>query len=134
MNWWKIKNWFDDYLSFHAIRDGVRNLIKWFPVVWQDRDFDYGYLYTMLEFKLDNMQKFFESDYTYSMDAKEYGKQIKECKELLIRIHNETIWDEHWDDNKATFTMSIDELSKLDREEKELFWNKMRDNIDDWWD
>ena len=131
---WKIRNWLDNYLSFHTIRNGIRNLIKWFPVIWKDRNFDHGYLYTILEFKLDNMQKFFESDYTYSMDAKEYGKQIKECKELLIRIHNETIWDEHWDDNEARFTLSIDELSKLDKEEKELFWNKMRDNIDDWWD
>jgi len=131
---WRIRNWYNDYLSFYAIKNGVKNLIKWFPIIWQDRDYDYGYLYTILEFKLNNMQKFFESDYTYSKDAKHYAKQIKECKELLIRIHNEAIWDEHWNDDTATYTKSIDELSKLDREEKELFWGKMCDNIDNWWD
>ena len=114
------------------MKTGIKNLIKWFPLIWKDRNFDQGYLYDLIYFKLGEMQKFFESDYTYSMDAKEYAKQIKECKELLKRIINETIEDENWDGEN--FTISIEELGKLIIEERKLFWNKMFEYIDGWWD
>jgi len=129
---WKIRNWFDDYLRPYAIIDGISNLIKWFPLIWKDRDFDHGYLYDILYFKLGEMQKFFESDNTWSADANEYAKQIKGCKELLYRIINESIQDENWDGDN--FTRPLNEIYELEKEEKKLFWNMMCDNIDDWWD
>ena len=129
---WKVRNFYDNYLTIRSIKDGIKNLIKWFPLIWKDRNFDQGYLYDILYFKLGEMQKFFESDNTYSMDAKEYGKQIKECKELLKRIINETIEDENWDGEN--FTISIEELGELVKQERKLFWNKMFEYIDGWWD
>mgnify|MGYP000863678055 CR=1 FL=1 len=132
MNWWKIRDWLDDYLSFHTIKNGTKNLIKWFPLIWKDRDFDQGYLYELMYFKMGNMQKFFESSNTWSVDAKEYAKQIKECRRLLNRIMIEAVQDENWDGDN--FTRPLNEIAELEREEKKLFWNKMRDNIDGWWD
>ena len=129
---WKIRNWFDDYLRPYAIIDGISNLIKWFPLIWKDRDFDHGYLYDILYFKLGEMQKFFESDNAWSADAKEYAKQIKECRKLLYRIMNESIQDENWDGDN--FTRSLNEIAELEKEEKKLFWNMICDNIDSWWD
>lgn len=129
---WKVRNFYDNYLTIRSIKDGIKNLIKWFPLIWKDRNFDQGYLYDILYFKLGEMQKFFESDNTYSMDAKEYAKQIKECRELLYRIINETIEDENWDGEN--FTISIEELGELVKQERKLFWNKMFEYIDGWWD
>lgn len=40
---WKIRNWFDDYLRPYSIKYGISNLIKWFPLIWKDRDFDSKY-------------------------------------------------------------------------------------------
>ena len=117
---------------FRLLKTGIKNLIKWFPLIYNDRDFDHGYLYDILYFKLDNMQKFFESDNTYSVDAKLYGEQIKECKELLKRIKDETIYDEYWDGED--FTVSTKEIVKLNEEEKDKFWSLMREYIDGWWD
>jgi len=131
---WKIRNWFDDYLRPYAIIDGISNLIKWFPLIWKDRDFDHGYLYDILYFKLGEMQKFFESDNTWSADAKEYAKQIKECRRLLKRIINESVIDENFNYEKCEYTIPLDEVFKLEKEEKKLFWNMICDNIDGWWD
>jgi len=114
------------------IQRGIKNFIKWRKIIWEDRDFDFGYLYDAIYFKLENMQKFFDSDNTCSVDAKEYAKQIKECKDLLKRIIDETVWTENWD-NKG-FTKTLDELSELDKKEKELFWNNICKYIDGWWD
>lgn len=132
MNWWKLKNWLDDYLSFHTIRDGIRNLIKWFPIIWKDRNFDQGYIYDMLYFKLGEMQKFFESGNTYAVGADKCAEQIKECRRLLDHIMTEAIQDENWDGDK--FTKPLDEIAELEKEEKKVFWNMMCDCIDGWWD
>lgn len=133
MNWWKIRNWFNNYLRPYAIMGGISNLIKWFPLIWKDRDFDHGYLYDILYFKLGEMQKFFESDNTWSANANEYAKQIKGCKELLRRIMNESIMDENWNSDNG-FTRPLNEIYELEKEEKKLFWNMICDNIDGWWD
>lgn len=131
-NWyWSIKRWIKNF-SIYDITIGIANLVKWFKIIWNDRDFDQGYLYDIMYFKLDNMQKFFESENTYSIDAKDYAKQIKYCKELLYRIMNESIYDENWDGEN--FTKSLHEIDILDKQEKELFWNSMCEYIDGWWD
>ena len=131
---WKIRNWFDNYLSFQAIKNGTKNLIKWFPIIWKDSNFDHGYLYDILYFKLGEMQKYFESGDTWGVGADECAEQIKECRRLLKRIMDESVMSEHWDDEKCVYALPIDEVCKFDIEEKKLFWNMMCDHIDGWWD
>lgn len=68
------------------IIEGIKNLIKWFPLVWKDRDWDYHFLYEILHFKLKNMEKFFSSDKTYSVVSPKNAKQIKIARILLGRL------------------------------------------------
>lgn len=131
---WKIRNWFDNYLSFQAIKNGTKNLIKWFPIIWKDRDFDQGFLYDILYFKLGEMQKFFESGNTYAVGADECAEQIQECRRLLKKIMDESVVDEHWDDEKCVYTLPFEEIHNLELEEKKKFWNMICDNVDRWWD
>ena len=42
----------------HLIR-GFKNLVKWFKVIWNDRDFDSYYLYLILEKKLKSIEETF---------------------------------------------------------------------------
>ncbi|ODA08268.1 hypothetical protein [Paenibacillus polymyxa] len=74
-----------------GIRDGVSNLIKWFPIIWNDRDFDQAYLYKIIHRKLENMEEFFESKHTFSVEAPQVAKEIQEAREKLGRV----ITDEH---------------------------------------
>lgn len=37
---------------------GVKNLIKWGPVIWKDRDWDDAFFFYILKFKISNMAKF----------------------------------------------------------------------------
>ncbi|MGG1652303.1 hypothetical protein ABHN03_04155 [Paenibacillus sp. NRS-1775] len=76
---------------FRGIRDGVSNLVKWFPIIWNDRDFDQAYLYKILHKKLENMEEFFNSKYTFSVEASQVAKEIQEIREMLGRV----ITDEH---------------------------------------
>ena len=37
---------------YYQLRYGISNLIKWFPIVWRDRDFDSAYIMEILLFKM----------------------------------------------------------------------------------
>lgn len=120
--------------SIYNIIYGIKNLVKWFPIIWKDRDFDEGYLYDIMYFKLGEMQKFFESDNVWCANTDECVKQLKECRMLLKRIMNDETEYECWDHDNKKFTKPLEEISKLVKEEKELFWSKMCKYVDGWWD
>lgn len=55
-------NWKFEWRYLH--RDtwiGIKNLYKWLPVVWKDRDRDYTYFLQIMKFKLQEMAKYHES-------------------------------------------------------------------------
>ena len=46
--------WIFDGKYFHKnFVKGVKNLWKWFPVIWKDRDWDDHYIFEVLKFKLN---------------------------------------------------------------------------------
>ena len=52
--WWKYNG---SYIPKNIVR-GIKNLWKWFPIVWKDRDWDHTFIYKILEFKLKNQSKY----------------------------------------------------------------------------
>ena len=62
---------------------GVRNLIKWFPIVWRDRDWDYSFTYDMLKFKMEQQanhiseNSIFQNRQTHLDHARTMAKLIK---------------------------------------------------------
>jgi len=76
---------------------GIKNLIDYAPLIWRDRDFDYGYLLEMLIFKLDRMAKWF--DRGVSEDCEERGAEMREVRALLERVlednYCETLYATH---------------------------------------
>ena len=37
--------------------DGLKNLYKWIPIIWKDRDWDDSFLFDIIKFKISNMAK-----------------------------------------------------------------------------
>ena len=82
-------------------KNSIKNLIKWFPIIWQDRDWDHGYVEDMLLFKLNNMYKrFSDPNATYvdwnSKHAKPALKALKICIQILERRKNNYYTDYWW--------------------------------------
>ena len=46
--WWKFEG---RYYHKNLIQ-GIKNLWRWFPVIWRDRNWDHAYIYQILEHKL----------------------------------------------------------------------------------
>jgi hypothetical protein len=82
---------------FRNIKYGIKNLIKWTPIVWKDRDYDYQSLLEMMKFKLENMEDFFRRK-GFAIDAEKRADEMKFCVELLDRLINDVHFDESFDD------------------------------------
>ncbi|MDF2677723.1 MAG: hypothetical protein K0Q97_2048 [Bacillota bacterium] len=70
---------------YYSIKNGVSNLFKWFPVIWQDRDYDDAYLYKLLWKKLQNMANMHRRD-GHSTDSEETAEQIEYASNLAYRL------------------------------------------------
>lgn len=68
---------------------GILNLIKWFPIIWNDRDFDGLYFYYLMQFKLKCIDETF-SDRTkvYQIDESRLNivKYVRIARILLDRL------------------------------------------------
>ena len=55
-----------------------KNVIRWFPTIWKDEDWDPSYITEILIKKLEHQRDFFSSGKTppYSSSAKEIATQL----------------------------------------------------------
>lgn len=117
---------------------GIKNLIKWAPIIWKDRDWDHWYIYQILKTKLQH-QADYTLKYGHLENSTKYAQQMLKCIEMIDVVQNEKIIDEY---------LSLIDISNID----ELVWNNvaeadakqaqakkdlfkyMEENIDHWWD
>jgi hypothetical protein len=72
--------------------DGIKNLIRWLPIIWEDRDWDNYFLLKIIEFKLRNMEKFFRTK-GHHLYAERDAKKINTCRILCTRITKDNYYD-----------------------------------------
>jgi hypothetical protein len=63
-------------------------MIRWTPIIWKDRDFDWEYMADIIEYKLRRMNKFFET-YGNRMDSTKQAREMLIAAELLRRIKSD---------------------------------------------
>jgi hypothetical protein len=62
----------------------VRNVFRWLPTIWNDRDWDDSYITEILIRKLEFTRDFYLSDKPYSSEAKRTADEIQEA---ISRLH-----------------------------------------------
>jgi hypothetical protein len=78
---------FKNILSFfYNIGTGFKNIIKWLPIIWNDRDWDYAYMLKILHKKLEHMEQFFDGDEPFGANAKKKVRKIKKAKNFCKRL------------------------------------------------
>jgi hypothetical protein len=109
----KMKRFFEDQIdsikdkidSVKAFFKNVKRASQWLPIIWKDRDYDYWFLFELMEYKLDRMEKSIGN--APFVGNKGRAKEIKEVRKLLRSILNTEF------DNKA--------MEELDKK-----WGKIR--------
>ena len=136
----------------------VSNVIRWLPVIWNDQDFDSAYIWMILRKKFENMEDFFNSEYSYHVGSEKHAQEVRICKLLCERLIAEdypTPWDagwqkhldwESWEEfvkllNTPLSKVEHDCLERavkhqdyLKKQDKEILCKMLMKYSDGWWD
>jgi hypothetical protein len=96
--YWKLRRWVKynlPYLHLEFIR-GIKNLWKWFPVIWKDRNWDDYYIYKVLQFKLKNQAEYI-GDRDWHTRAKRDAEKMMTCVRLIDKMTEEYYYMEYYD-------------------------------------
>jgi hypothetical protein len=106
--WWRFegKYYHKDFIV------GIKNLWKWAPVIWNDRDWDDYYIYEIIRNKIK-----FQADYIEKKDRHLSAKRDSEIMRLVARLiklqQDEFYGMEYMDYHKTNFDfIPTDETEK----------------------
>lgn len=75
---------------------GIKNLFKWFKLIWNDRHWDQSYLLTMIKFKIEGMADYHESRKFY-VGWENNVKWMRTTCRLIEKVRSEHYQGEHMD-------------------------------------
>ena len=141
----------------------IKNLIVWFPVIWDDRQWDSWYIEKLLLHKITLMRKYHEERKLF-VGVENEIKWMKKCEYLLNMLIEYKYWEDTWDNkppsNNGLPKGLIDYKQKIiDREPvkyakdweflnssnkcyadlweykaRQLFWKIFNQRYQRWWD
>ena len=83
----------DIRVFFRVLYESIRKVIKWFPVIWRDRDWDHYYFFILLHKKLEMMEKEFQKPNCWIVHPEKISSRIKIAKLLCKRIIDDKYCD-----------------------------------------
>jgi hypothetical protein len=100
--YYRIKRWLKWELPYYPkyLVEGIKNLIRWFPIVWKDRDWDHHYIWEVMKFKISNQATYIGTKDRH-MSAKRDAEIMKLCVKLMDRIQNDYYSSEYMDYHKS---------------------------------
>jgi hypothetical protein len=96
---------------FNDFVEGIKNLIYWFPIIWNDRQWDHTYLTKMMLRKLSKMEEYFRNGHFYENQEKD-AANMKICVDCFKRLI-----DDEYDD--IAFKEHNEKWGRLDMK----FWD-----------
>jgi len=99
----------------------VKNLVRWFPVIWEDKDWDDSFIYKILQFKLKNQAEYIGRR-DWHTGAKRDAEKMMTCVRLIDKMTEEYYGMEHYE--YYDFDMSTDNPNRY------LEFKTTRDDLD----
>ena len=92
--------WEHDGKYYHKyFKQGVKNIIYWFPIIWKDRDWDGHYIFEILQHKLKAQAKYIGAR-DFHTRAQLDAKRMRICVNLIKKIQEEDYTMEYMDYHK----------------------------------
>lgn len=133
----KIENFFYHkvYRNYKSLYKGIKNIIRWTPIIWKDRDSDYEFIERVLYYKLANTYNFFVSKNSITnwevKEQKEALKALRICIVILERRLNYFYVDICENIDSPHIIKYSFEIEKRDKERLGYLMGKY---ISHWWD
>lgn len=103
----RLKWWLQDVRYYpKEFITGVKNLWKWFPTIWKDRDWDSHFIYEILKVKITNQSKYIGGHNRHTR-AKRDAEIMMLVTRLIQHCQDETYAMEYMDyhDSKLLFSL-----------------------------
>jgi hypothetical protein len=85
---------------FIHIRESVKQLVAWFPIIWNTRDWDREYLLEIMEFKMQRIYNALTSDKCLGGQTEEDMLALKRCINILYLLQEgrweDPVYDAHY--------------------------------------
>jgi hypothetical protein len=92
--------WHHDGKYYHKyFKQGVKNIIYWFPIIWKDRNWDDGYIFNILKHKLKAQAKYI-GDRDFHTRAQQDARRMRLCVKLIEKVQEEDYAMEYMDYHK----------------------------------
>lgn len=94
----KIKRFYYETIGRHInyVYNSVKNLIRWAPIIWKDRDWDGWYIYTILETKIKHQAEYIRSKNRY-VEANRDVERMMLCVKLIQKVKDSEYEGEYMD-------------------------------------
>jgi hypothetical protein len=89
--------WEHDGKYYHKyFKQGVKNIVHWFPVIWKDRDWDGHYIFEILQHKLVAQANYIGKR-DFHTRAQLDAKRMRLCVKLIKKVQEEDYTMEYMD-------------------------------------
>lgn len=118
---------------------GIRNLIKWAPIIYRDRNWDHWFIYEMLKTKLQHQADYFLK-HGHLENSVKYAEQMLKCIEMINVVQNEKIIDDYlfsidpYGNEEELNWNKLKEIDQKQQQAKEDLFKFLEQNIEHWWD
>jgi len=110
----------------------IKNIIRWVPILWKDKDWDYWHTFEILKTKLKFQSEYFHK-HGYHVSSEREAQKMKLCVRLIDKIQNEYYFDEQLMRKDEITNKDIkDAICRHDKAKKLLF-SILENNIEKWW-
>ena len=132
--YWRLYRWLRWKLPYQHkyIKYGVKNLYKWFWVIWNDRDWDHHYIFQVLKFKLEKQANHLAEN-GFHNNAQRDAELMMTCVRLIDKLQNEYYYDELCKSGVRSSEAVKNVIAKHNKA-KRLLFKIMNDRIEEWWD
>jgi len=111
----------------------IRKILRWIPILWRDRDWDYYFVYEILKQKLINTEAHIRKEGLHLFNNED-ADSINKAIEMIEKVQTEYFLDKYLSEAKSWTTEGIEQATKdHDNARKELF-DYLNNNIEKWWD
>ena len=128
----------------------IARLFRWVPVLWNQEEWDFGYIYDILELKIKELRNSISKDTWHAEECvKEELEQIDSVLDHLDKYLNWPHYvdvplpsEEHWvhnEDGTSTLYFSEEEheayakASNFEEEHFKAFWDELAKFHSNWW-
>lgn len=121
--WWK----FEGRYIIYNFKNGVKNLVRWFPIVWRDRDYDHTFILSLLQQKL-----IFQSKYIGGRAIHTTAKRDAEIMMTVVKLIDK-VKEGYYDSEYLDYQKSNIRWEKAEQEGySEVFIDEVSEDFDEY--